>query len=99
MSLKKLSRKETSFFLKPWLNTKGIRTSIQKRNILLGRSRRLKTDSSVLEYKTYDKILQKVKNASFTNQYIGSEISENTENKRKLWKISIKSQNKKEVKS
>ena len=98
MPLRKLSRKETSFFLKPWLNTKGIRTSIQRRNILLGRSKRLKSSMAYEEYKKYDKILLKVKNASFNN-HISSEVSENIDNKRKLWqtfnKISKRKKSKK----
>ena len=67
------------------MNTKGIRTSIQKRNVLLRRSKRAKTDDSVQEHKKYDKILHRVKNASFQN-YITSEISENIDDKRKIWK-------------
>ena len=91
---KKLSRKETSFFLKPWLNTKGIRTSIKTRNILLGKSKRLKTEEANQAYKKYDKILNKVKQRSYNN-HISKEISDNLENKRKLWKIFDKISNRK----
>ena len=94
MPEKKLSRKETSFFLKPWLNTKGIRTSIKTRNILLGKSKRLKTEEANQAYKKYDKILNKVKNRSYNN-HISKEISHNLENKRKLWKIFDKISNRK----
>ena len=97
MPKKKLSRKETSFFLKPWLNTKGIRTSIKTRNILLGRSKRLKCENVVREYKIYDSILTKVKKRSFNN-HIGTEISNNFENKQKLWKTISKVSNRRKSK-
>ena len=94
MPNKKLSRKESSFFLKPWLNTKGIRTSIRTRNILLGKSKRQKSEQSYRKYKTYDRILEKVKKRSFNN-HIAKEVSDNFENKQKLWQTIHKITNKK----
>ena len=83
--------------MKPWLNTKGIRKSIQTRNILLGKSKRLKTEDAMRKYKKYDSILNKVKKRSFNN-HISKKISDNLQNKQKLWKTFDKISNRKKSK-
>ena len=64
---------------------------------MLGKSKRLKTEEANRKYKIYDRNLEKVKKRSFNN-HIAKEISDNFENKKKLWKTFDKISNKKKSK-
>ena len=83
MPLRKLTRKEKSFFYKPWL-TKGIQTSMKTRDFLHKQSIKLKTESAEKEYKKFKKFVIRIQAKSF-NSFHSNKITKNFRNKKKLW--------------
>ena len=84
MPLRKLTRKQKSFFLKPWLSP-AIQVSIRNRELLHKKSLKLKTDSAVREFKTYANKLEKIKKNAFYNYY-KQKIPLQSQDKKKIWK-------------
>ena len=83
MPLRKLTRKQKSFFYKPWL-TKGIQQSMKTRDFLQKQSIKLKTVESVKQYKKYKNFVCRIQNKSF-NSFHSNKITKNFKNKKKLW--------------
>ena len=83
MPLRKLTRKEKSFFYKPWI-TSGIQKSMKTRDYLQKQSLKLKTEESVKEYKKYKNFVYRLQKLSYNNFY-SNKITKNFRNKKKLW--------------
>ena len=83
MPLKKLSRREKQYHLKPWY-TKGIKISIRTENILYRISLRERNEEATNRYKKYRNLLTRVKTLAF-NKYHAEKIDENKNDKRKVW--------------
>ena len=83
MPKRKLSRKEKSFYYKPWI-TSGIQKSMKTRDYLQKQSIKLKTDESVKQYKKFKNFVCRIQNISYNNFY-SNKISKNFKNKKKLW--------------
>ena len=83
MPKRKLSRKEKSFYYKPWI-TSGIQKSMKTRDYLQKQSIKLKTEESVKQYKKFKNFVCRIQNISYNNFY-SNKISKNFKNKKKLW--------------
>ena len=83
MPYKKLTRKEKSVFFNPWL-TLGIRKSMDTRDFLHRRARKLKCEELMKEYKRYKNFVTRLQNQSY-NDFFAKKVFQNFKNKKKLW--------------
>ena len=83
MPSRKLSRREKSFYYKPWL-TSGIQKSMKTRDYLQKQSIKLKTEDSVKQYKKFKNFVNRLQNLSYNN-FFSNKIRNNYKNKKKLW--------------
>ena len=81
--IRKLSRKEKSFFCKPWI-TRGIRVSMDNRDRLQRKSIRLKTEEAITEYKKYKNCVTRLQKKAY-NTFHSKKVTSNFHNKKKLW--------------
>ena len=82
-SIKKLSRKEKTFFFKPWISS-AIQVSMKTRDKLQRKSLRLKTDDSIREYKKYKNHVNRLQKIAYNN-FHSKKVTSNFKNKKKLW--------------
>ena len=68
MPLRKLSRKEKSFWFKPWL-TRGIRTSMNTRDALHRELLKSDSDEDHKYYKRYKNFVTRMQNKSYNNYH------------------------------
>ena len=83
MPFKKLTRREKSFFFKPWLSS-GIRKSMDTRDSLQKRARKAKNENLMKEYKKYKNYVTRLQNQAYSN-FFSNKIIKNFKNKKKLW--------------
>ena len=85
LPLRKLSRKEKSFWFKPWL-TRGIRTSMNTRDALHRESLKSDNEEDHKYYKRYKNFVTRMQNKSY-NDYHSKNLEEHQKNnnKKKIW--------------
>ena len=85
MPLRKLSRKEKSFWFKPWL-TRGIITSMNTRDALHRESLKSDNEEDHKYYKRYKNFVTRMQNKSY-NDYHSKNLEEHQKNnnKKKIW--------------
>ena len=85
LPMRKLSRKEKSFYFKPWLTT-GIRKSMQTRDALHRKSLKSKNEEDYKYYKRYKNFVTRMQVIAY-NDYFEDKISVNqkNKNKKKVW--------------
>ena len=85
MPLRKLSKREKSFFNKPWISA-ALKVSIQRKNDLFKLSKRKNNTRTTQEYTKYRNNLTKLKRAA-KEKYYQNKISIHGKNKSKTWQI------------
>ena len=81
--LKKLSRQDVSFSLKPWI-TSAIKVSIKQKNRLYRKQLGSNNEFLILEYRRYSNKLGKLIKLSKKNYYQNF-FKENSSNLKKIW--------------
>lgn len=85
MPLRKLSRKEKSFWFKPWL-TRGIRTSMNTRDALHRELLKSDSDEDHKYYKRYKNFVTRMQNKSYNNYHSKNlEEHQKNNNRKKIW--------------
>ena len=85
MPLRRLSRKERRFYLKPWISS-AIKNSIKEKNRLFRIAKRKKNPKYFEAYKIYRNCLTRTKKKAYDNYY-KEKIAKYGKNKSKTWKI------------